>query len=254
MNISFEFLPQEKVGFIELSDKVRVSDPCYDIDTGCAGTLENVLPGRYACFLQRTDMDDWGVRIANIEVRHMAFLHIEPTELQDIDVGVDSGQCGIYDLDYFIEARKGIHGEDKWYDRVCGVTGEYIDNPDYVPFEESSFWKEEFIKVKQNVNQVEDIRLIDEYFEAQSQYNYSKEYYRKLYRSTANTLDDKCLVSSSGDGDGSYSCYVGRNEAGQIVSIKIDYYYGYGEEDYDEEEEYFKEITNDNDEKNLRER
>lgn len=236
MNIGFELLPQEKVGFIELGDKARVSDPCYDIDTWCAGTLENVLPGRYACFFQRTDMKDWGKRIASIEVRHMAFLHIEPTELQDIDVGVDSGQCGIYDLDYFIKAREDRYGEDKWYNQVCEMTGEYVDNPDYVPFEKSSFWKEEFAEVKRNVKNVKP-DLLAEYFKAQSQYGCSIEWHKQIYQFTANTLDDKCLVSSSGDGDGSYTCLVGRNEAGQIVSVKIDYYYGYDEEDNDEEEE-----------------
>lgn len=237
MNIGFELLPQEKAGFIELSDKVRVSDPCYDIDTWCAGTLENVLPGRYACFLQRTDMNDWGERIANIEVRHMAFLHIEPTELQDIDVGVDSGQCGIYDLDYFIEVRKDKDGDDEWYDRVCDITGEYIDNPNYVPFEESSFWKKEFEIIKLNGEQNQSTLLLIEYLKATNQYHSSMEGCKKIFGRAANTLDDKCLVSSSGDGDGSYTCLVGRNEAGQIVSIKIDYYYGYDEEDYEEDEE-----------------
>lgn len=51
---------------------------------------------------------------------------------------------------------------------------------------------------------------------------------------TAATVDGKCLVSSSGDGDGSYHCFVGRNNKGKIVSIKIDYYYGYESEEYDE--------------------
>ena len=39
----------EKIGKIKLSDKVRVSDPGYDMDVWCAGTIENVLPGNYLC-------------------------------------------------------------------------------------------------------------------------------------------------------------------------------------------------------------
>lgn len=36
--------------------------------------------------------------------------------------------------------------------------------------------------------------------------------------------DKHSVVTSSGLGDGSYDCYVAKNEAGQIIGIKIDYY------------------------------
>lgn len=268
----FKLLEREFISTIELSDKVRVSDPCYDMETWCAATLENVLPGRYQCFTQRVDQGDWGVRIGNIEVRHKEHLDIEPTEEMDIDVGVDSGQCGIYDLDYFIKNRKDKRGEDKWYWRVCDITEEYIQNPDYVPFNKSSFWKEEYEKVefitdsletkmdslkvglillRAALDKTEDLteeeraylekkkelqkdlswELEHEYYEAKRQYRKSKESLEKAFRFAANTLDNKCLVSSSGDGDGSYKCFIGRNKEGKIVSIKIDYYCYYEEEE-----------------------
>lgn len=274
----FELLGKEVINeTIILGNKVRVSDPCYDIDTWCAGTLDNVLPGEYTCFKQRVDQGKWGVRIANIEVRHKDYLHVDPTELQTIDVGVDSGQCGIYDLDYFIEARKDKNGEDEWYWRVCDITNEYVKNTSYVPFNQSSFWKSDFEKVelvhntvenklspinkmlalvknaldetlteeekeylKEKAKQREELNweLENEYYEAKKQYMRSKEGLEELFRFTANTLDCKCLVSSSGDGDGSYTCLVGRNNEGKIVSIMIDYYYRYEDyEDYEYENE-----------------
>ena len=270
MEFGFKLLDKENVGSIKLGDKVRVSDPCYDVDTWCAGTLENVLPGEYQCFTQRVDMKDWGVRIANTEVRHKNYLDVEPTELQDIDVGVDSGQCGIYDLEYFIEARKDKHGDDEWYDRVCDITDEYIPNPNYVSFNQSSYWKPEFEKVelvhkaaqsnltaldralaivkdalgenlteeeKEFLKEKEQVRkdivwdLETEYWHAKMEYRNSTESQKETFRFATNTLDNKCLVSSSGDGDGSYHCFVGRSDEGKIISIKIDYYYGYDEED-----------------------
>lgn len=224
MEFKFDLLEKENVGTIELEDKVRVSDPCYDVDTWCAGTLENVLQGKYQCYSQDVDAGDWGIRVASIEVRHEDYLDVEPTELQDIDVGVDSGQAGIYDLDYFIKAREDKDGEDAWYERVCTHTFYYINNLDYVPFHESEWWKDNF---------KEDISA---WIKAEQDYRNSKQAYPLLGKFASDTLDNKCLVSSSGDGDGSYHCFVGRNGDGKIVSIKIDYYYGCDEDDeYDEE-------------------
>ena len=37
----------------------------------------------------------------------------------------------------------------------------------------------------------------------------------------ARTIDGKCLVSSSGYGDGMYSLYSARNEDGDIVGLKL---------------------------------
>ena len=100
----------EEVGTISLNSRVRISDPCYDMDTWCAGSLENVLPGTYRCFYQRTGEG----RVAAIKVTHEDYSseEYEPDELQNIDVGVDSGECGIYDEDYFAKNCK----DKEWYE------------------------------------------------------------------------------------------------------------------------------------------
>lgn len=234
MEFKFDLLEKENVGEITLGNKVRVSDPCYDIDTWCAGTLENVLEGNYKCFSQSVDSGDWGVRVASIEVVHEDYLNIiTPTELQNIDVGVDSGQAGIYDLDYFIKARADKHGKDKWYKKVCDITYKYIENPDYVPFYESEFCTKTEHKIIDHAiennfptDNISETEFID-YFHAWKKYDKDKCSVKEIGKFTASTLDGKCLVSSSGDGDGGYHCFVGRNNEGKIVSIKIDYYYGY---------------------------
>jgi len=42
--------------------------------------------------------------------------------------------------------------------------------------------------------------------------------------------DKYSVVTSSGLGDGSYDCYVAKNDAGQIIGIKIDYFPEYEDE------------------------
>ena len=97
-------------GTITLGTRVRISDPCYDMDTWCAGSLENVLPGTYNCFVQKTGEG----RVAGIKIVHEEYdpEEYEPDELQNIDVGVDSGECGIYDEEYFAKNCK----DQDWYE------------------------------------------------------------------------------------------------------------------------------------------
>ena len=105
-------------GTITIGSRIRVSDPCYDKDTWCAGTIENVLPGEYDCFYILFDDGDWGKRVAELEIRHQDYLHIYADKAEDIDVGVDSGQCGLYDQDYFEQNC----GNEDWYDMACQLT------------------------------------------------------------------------------------------------------------------------------------
>ena len=162
----------KNVGTITLSDKVRVTDPYYDIDTWCAGTLDNVLPGEFECSYNQ-DTKKWFngenyERVTSIEVHHKDYPYIEASEyMKDIDVGVDSGQAGIFDFSMF--------------ENVCSDDDK----------------KNDF------VHDIDDLP------------------------SEGNTIYDQGLVSIAGDGDGDYACFVGRNDEGQIVAIKIDYYPDY---------------------------
>lgn len=240
MGFKFDLLEIENVGEIELGDKARISDPCYRMDTWCAGTLEDILPGKYDCYMQKVDTGGWGVRVASIEVKHKNYSNIESNEIQDIDVGVDSGQAGVYDLDYFVENR----GNKSWYLGVGDATYRYVRNPKYVPFEDSEFCSEtEYKTIHYAFNNYLPIndtlsKEVVEYYEAWDKYRNNICSVKMIPQFTASTLDGKCLVSSSGDGDGIYTCLVGRNEDGKIVTIKIDYYYGY-DEDYEEEEDEY---------------
>lgn len=160
------------LGTINLGNKVRISDPCYSMDVWCAGTVNNVLEGEYVCDAEiwtKEDTGGWGERVARLSAIRKDSVP-EYWRDSDIDVGVDSGQCGIYDLDYF----KQVQPSSKWYNKVCDTT---------------------------------DLR--------------------------GGTIDDKCVVSSSGYGDGSYCCNIAFDNQNRIIGFEIVYL----EEGYDEDEE-----------------
>lgn len=129
----------ENKGTITLGDKVMVSDPCYGLGTWCQGVLENVLSGVYDCNVEYSDEGDWGTRVSAIEVTHEScrgkFIALE---CEDFEVGVDSGQAGIFDYEYYakyhMDAMEREHVSDDWYDMVCDLTEEYVTNHNYVSF------------------------------------------------------------------------------------------------------------------------
>lgn len=53
----------------------------------------------------------------------------------------------------------------------------------------------------------------------------------------AGAKDERCYVSSSGDGDGGYAVYVARNDAGQIIGIRIPFIRPTKKSDPDEEDD-----------------
>lgn len=158
-------------GFIEIGNEVMVSDPCYQPGTWCQGIIKNMKPGQYMVGGEVLDCDSWGKRIAKICIIHEAYVYQKDKlalNWEDFEVGVDSGQAGIFDLSYYMQNWVDNQTSEAWYSRVCDET--YAD--DGFDF---------------------------------------------------NTLDDKCVVSSSGFGDGSYSCQTGKNENGDVVFVEIDF-------------------------------
>ena len=177
---------------ITLGNKVVVSDPCYELDTWCAGTLNNVLPGEYKCDIVKEN-NRWGERVSHLYAVHNDYnvKLKEINEMQDFEVGVDSGTAGIFDYDYYALYHLG-KTDDQWYDhRICNA---------FYP------------------NRMEmGISIIQTH--------------------------NKGVVSLSGFGDGSYTCFVKRNDEGQIIAIMIEYISDcededYSNDDYDENDYY----------------
>lgn len=131
-------------GFISLDDKVMVSDPCYGMNTWCQGVIDNVLKGNYKCTVETFDEDTWGRRVSAIQVMHADYLKkfLEYSK-ENFEVGVDSGQAGIFDYEYYKKYHSDDseieHADKDWYWRVCDLTvttqipdGNTIDNLGFV--------------------------------------------------------------------------------------------------------------------------
>ena len=160
--------------FAVSSGALRVTDPCYTPDTWCAGTLENVKNGIWQAHvgyhkdsLDAEMAERWlkaeEERINAFGAKHgedfvvwererlaekrkafearlgrVAYLHIRHENTQShfdheaefdstwadstIDVGVDSGQAGFFDLALYQQVWESEPVKDKFYDEVCALT------------------------------------------------------------------------------------------------------------------------------------
>lgn len=112
---------------ITLRGPVFIRDPCTSLDS-TAGILagliqEEILPGVWNATVKKTNDPDWGLRVTKLTLRHESAPRrraIEPIG----SVFIDTGQCGVYDLDYF----KTHHVDDdydnpkSWYRQICDIT------------------------------------------------------------------------------------------------------------------------------------
>jgi hypothetical protein len=170
---------------IRLGKKVRVSDPCYGTKVWCAGTIDNVKEGLYNVEVEMSDEGMWGNRVKSLTVVHADYKgFLVFNKSARFEVGVDSGQAGIYDEDYYNKYHTADDCDDDWYDDICSLT-----NP-------------------------------------------------------AGTKDGKCVVSSSGFGDGCYICEL-VVEGSEVVAIRITFIEDEEEDEEDYEDEWEEESDED---------
>lgn len=203
------------VGSIQLSDKVIVSDPCYDYSTWCQSILDNVLAGNYKCFVKSVETE-WDDRIGELIIYHENYSDY-PKELISCDISVDSGQAGFFDYEYFKSIKdQNEEKKEKWYQAICELTTQIELNPEYKSLEQLQ--KEHFPNKK-----IEDL-TIDETSDLVNIINkQDKEIPRIIESWSGNCKDNKCVVSSSGFGDGCYDLYIHKNDDDKIVSMRINY-------------------------------
>lgn len=111
------------LGTIVLGSAVRVTDPCYDPNVWCSGRLD-ILPGEYDCTVCRSKCGAWGERNIKISIRHRESKPTPKWEDAPFVVGVDSGQAGFFDADYYAENHTDddYNNPESWYRRVCNLT------------------------------------------------------------------------------------------------------------------------------------
>ena len=177
-------IKEKKIGRFEIeTNKIRVSDPCYEKECKYNGVIENVKDGTWKAKIVVFDEgDDWGHRIGYLVCSHEDYI----VDVQDsrggwiregFEVGVDSGQVAIVDDKYFKdnEVVKNTHrigGDNNW------------------PIAEDEPW-------------------------------YSICCDRTLSKDSAGLIPFGA-VSSSGYGDGVYDCYS-LTKDGKIVAVYVDF-------------------------------
>jgi hypothetical protein len=94
-----------KVGKFKIeSGSVIVSDPCYDTNLWCCNQLDSIKEGNWiGCVIREKVRYGWGIRNVRLLAVHEDYENkLDNGELQfeltGIQVGVDSGQAGIFDL------------------------------------------------------------------------------------------------------------------------------------------------------------
>lgn len=123
---------------IQLTETVMVSDPCYTEPTWCQIKLTDVLPGTYNVDVDKRDCGGWGERVHSLEAIHTSYDKELIWQEYHGEVGVDSGQAGIFSYDTYrndsifddvsqfgqdprwsaINEQEG----DKWYGHMCDRT------------------------------------------------------------------------------------------------------------------------------------
>lgn len=171
---------------IHIGNKVRVSDSCYDTDVWCAGVIDNVLSGDYVADILK---DEDNIRPIKLFIKHEDYPNVRPNEELDICVGVDSGLAGIFDEDYYqtLNHDEELPYDNSYYDEIRNPNYKEIDGP------------VEALKMRRAGN-LEFVPYYD-----------------------CATVEGKGAVSLTEYGDGIYLCRVGRNSAGFVVAIEIDF-------------------------------
>jgi len=123
--------------FTVVSGTLRISDPCYDLNDWCAGDVENCKKGQWNSHVKVYDEGKWGNRVGVLIACHQDYPYDSIADgywvKEKIDVGVDSGQGGIFDKEFFKkdEVVKGVKrtykGEaicidEPWYSICCDKT------------------------------------------------------------------------------------------------------------------------------------
>ena len=119
-----------ELGLFEMvSGRMAVSDPCYDRNAWCRGELEGVLNGTWRA--QAVEQDS-GKRIARLIAFHedYAYAKLPRMERADFEVGVDSGQAGLFDARHYRDdsvawepATSPFGGRGAaWYELCCRTT------------------------------------------------------------------------------------------------------------------------------------
>ena len=183
---------------LNFKNQVIITDPCSS-DGGL--TISNLLDGNYSYIFCQDNIEYWGERIVSVKIYNMDY----NSELNYDLLGsfyVDSGQCIVSDYAFFQE----IKDNDNFYEKCCNLSLKAVEDPEYKIF------NEKFTHVNKD--------NVEEFSKYLREHDYRMPYKYK-YIQNCEHMNNKCLVSATGFGDGEYNVYVAKNEDDKIIGIQI---------------------------------
>lgn len=223
------------------SGTVRISDPCYEKDTWCAGTVDSVKTGKWLSSIVKYDDSetDWGDRVGELHAYHESKETKEEPEWEElgIDVGVDSGQAGIFDEDFYgtdleepVEMRGNleynlngiIYREQSKVDYLQNLREKSIELEFRDKLKIPSSLDTEFLLIELKAKKhIEDLRKQMKLEPVESKTDFYEVCCDKTLGSAMAGAMPYGVVSRSGFGDGSYAAYACRNKENKIIGLKI---------------------------------
>lgn len=127
------------------SGKVLITDPCYYHEEHSGQDGVSAKKGSWKAYVLEVNDEDWGNRITLLYAHHENFRNAKLGQagwLQlEYGTGVDSGQAGFFDLQYFNDAEQitapldnPLTGKNLWYDYCCHQTLDTEIGAGVIPF------------------------------------------------------------------------------------------------------------------------
>lgn len=111
-------MSKKKIGTITLGEKTMLSDPCYGVEDTFCNVIIDTIPGEYNVYVTYTT-SKWDDKcITSIIAIHKDYIkkYRTPNNEENLSCAVDSGTCGIFNLDYYKEYHSAHDVNDEWYD------------------------------------------------------------------------------------------------------------------------------------------
>lgn len=248
--------------FTVKSGAMRVTDPCYQMDTWCAGTLENVKDGRWSAFVstQFSEQDiEWSKDWRKQYMDELVFEKLSREKVLEVFGAEDrSGnprtEEDIERLARFYGARR-LEGsirrliESELYNdgnQIGRVWHLHVHHQDHPILEMDDSWQRSEIHVGVDSGQAGffDLSWFAEYSPAGVSQERGGEWDKTYSQLCDKTLEtafgfgcvDHGAVSSSGYGDGGYDLFYKTDDQGEVIAARIVYICAGEDEDEGEEE------------------
>lgn len=201
------------------SGSAYLTDPCYKVGTWCMAKLENVKNGKWRAYVQIHNEGAWGNRVSCLMLTHESVPELSRGDQNaiissrvkiDAEVGVDSGQAGMFDAEHYRKNSSIPEDFNANAPRIFKSEAKEVDVDD--PDHPSRFYA----------------ACCDRTLGPSGKGGISSDFFG------GGTIPFGA-VSSSGYGDGGYDAYTCSKD-GEIVAVEIVFISD--EEDEEEEEEY----------------